>query len=84
MAGRDLIQQGVKRRKAILRFVRSYVKKKGRPPTLAEIGVKVGLASQNATRNHLLILESQGYITIEPVIGRGIQLVDPAPDGWTA
>lgn len=84
MAGERLLAQGEKRRKHMLRFIRSYVKKNGRPPTIAEIASEVDLKSPNATRNHLLWLEETGFIKLTPRVSRGIALVDPAPDGWTA
>jgi SOS-response transcriptional repressor LexA len=84
MAGKALLKRGEQRRKAILRFVRSYWKKEGHSPTIQEIADAVGLSSPNATRNHLFTLQTAGFITMKPKVARAITPVDPAPDGWTA
>lgn len=83
MAGQALIKQGEMRRTAILRFVRRYVVNKGYSPTIQEIADGVGLVSPNATRNHLIRLQDDGFLSVEPRIARAIALADPAPDGWT-
>lgn len=83
MAGQRLIKQGVRRRTAILHFLRGYVRKYGYAPTIQEIAEAVDLVSPNATRNHLHQLEESGFLSIAPRISRGIVLSDPAPDGWT-
>lgn len=83
MAGKLLIQQGVDRRKKILKYVRTYQSKKGYAPTIQEIADAVGLVSPNATRNHLHRLVKDGYLRMEPRKARAIDVIDPAPDGWT-
>lgn len=84
MAGAALLKQGEKRRKAILKFLRTYIKKNGFAPTIQEIADGVQLVSPNATRNHLRKLEEQGYIIMKPRIARAISLVHPAPDAKAA
>lgn len=83
MAGKALIKQGEKRRKDILKFVRSYSAKNGWAPTIQEIADAVGLVSPNSTRQHLHKLVENGFIHMEPRQARAIALIDPAPDGWT-
>ena len=83
VAGKALIKQGEKRRKDILKFVRSYTAKNGWAPTIQEIADAVGLVSPNATRTHLHKLVEGGYIQMQPRQARAIALVSPAPDGWT-
>lgn len=83
MAGKRLIQQGERRRTAILSFLRAYVRKHGYAPTIQEIADSVDLVSPNATRNHLHQLEEGGFLSIVPRTARAIVLADPAPDGWT-
>ena len=80
MAGKELLRQGERRRKAILKFLRKYIAKNGYAPTIQEIADAVQLVSPNATRNHLQRLERDGYIKMQPRIARAISLVDPAPD----
>lgn len=75
MAGKDLIKQGEKRRKAIITFITKYQKQHGMAPTISEIADAVGLGSPNATRNHLHKLQEQGLISMRPRVARGITLV---------
>lgn len=75
MAGKNLIQQGERRRKAIITFIAKYQKKNGYAPTISEIAEAVGLGSPNATRNHLHKLQEEGKIQMQPRIARGITLV---------
>lgn len=63
MAGPGLIEQGVTRRRAIMRFVKAYIKKNGFAPSIEEITEGVGLLSKTATRNHLAILKDTGHVT---------------------
>lgn len=84
MAGKALLKRGEQRRKAILKFVRTYWKRQGHSPTIQEIADAVGLASPNATRNHLFRLRDEGFIHMKEKVARAITPVDPAPDGWTA
>ena len=75
MAGKAMLKQGEKRRKAILRFIERYIKKYGCSPTIAEIAEGVGLSSPNATRNHLFKLQEEGKIVMRPKVARAIALV---------
>lgn len=83
VAGKALIKQGEKRRKDILKFVRTYHARNGWAPTIQEIADAVGLVSPNSTRMHLHKLAEGGFIQMEPRQARAIALVSPAPDGWT-
>lgn len=49
----------------------------GRPPTLREIGAKLGITSTNGVRDHLEALEAKGYIRRDARSARGIHLVHP-------
>jgi SOS-response transcriptional repressor LexA len=80
MAGKELLEQGGKRRVAILKFLQKYITKNGWAPTIQEICDAVGLVSPNATRNHLRKLEELGFITMEPRVARAISLTKPQPD----
>lgn len=83
MASSVLVKAGEKRRRDILKFLRSYSAKKGWAPTIQEIGDAVGLVSPNSTSRHLQKLAEQGFINMEPRQARAIALISPAPDGWT-
>lgn len=63
MAGSALLAQGIDRRRAILRFVRGYIKKNGYAPSIAEIAEGVDLASKTAVRHHLDVLKSENWVT---------------------
>lgn len=76
MASKMAVKQGEKRRKQILRFIASYIRKNGVSPTIAEIAKGVGLSSPNATRNHLFRLRDEGKITMKPRSVRAIALVE--------
>lgn len=82
MSRKDLIEQGEHRRADIMTFLRFYITEKGWAPTIQEIAFAVHLVSPNSTRNHLLKLQAEGYIRLEPKQARAIALVHPAPDGW--
>jgi len=54
----------------VLDFLKSYIKKKGFPPTLREIASHFGLRGPRAPQKTLAILERKGYLRKVPV-GRG-------------
>lgn len=62
MAGSALMAQGIDRRRAILRFVRTYVRKNSIPPSFQEIAEGVGLGSRTAVRHHLDILRDEKWV----------------------
>jgi repressor LexA len=50
------------RQRAILQVIEDAVRDQGYPPTVREIGLKVGLTSPASVQSHLGTLEAQGYI----------------------
>ncbi|MFW6161334.1 MAG: transcriptional repressor LexA [Planctomycetota bacterium] len=62
------------RQRAILAFIRGEVQRRGRPPTLREIGEHFGLRSTGSVRDHLRALERKGYIDRRGHVARGISL----------
>ena len=50
------------RRRLILQVIEDAVREQGYPPTVREIGSKVGLASPASVQGHLAALEAEGYI----------------------
>lgn len=62
MAGSALIAQGIERRRAILRFVKGYIKREGCAPSIAEIASGVDLSSNTAVRHHLETLRDEGFV----------------------
>jgi repressor LexA len=64
------------RQRAILDYVRAQVVASGRPPTVREIGKAFGIAFPRAVSDHLLALETKGYIRRARLKSRGIELCD--------
>jgi repressor LexA len=62
------------RQQEILEFIRSTVASRGIPPSMREIGMKVGIRSTNGVEGHLAALERGGYITRDRGKSRGILL----------
>lgn len=52
----------MKRREAVLSFIKSHIDQKGYAPTVREIGQAVGLKSSSTVQGHLERLERDGYI----------------------
>ncbi len=63
-------------------FIRAYVRTRGKPPTLQEIGAALSIRSTNGVSKHLRALEQKGYIRRTPNEARGIALVDAAADPY--
>ncbi len=72
------------RQREIYDYVVAYVDEHGYPPTVREIGEKVGLASPSTVHAHLANLERAGYIRRDPTKPRALELLGrerPAADG---
>ena len=54
------------RQQEIYEFVVEYVDGHGYPPTVREIGERVGLASPSTVHAHLANLERAGYVRRDP------------------
>lgn len=61
MAGSQLLAQGIDRRRAIMRFVKAYIKRNGISPSLEEITEGVG-SSKTTTRYHIGVLIDEGFL----------------------
>jgi SOS-response transcriptional repressor LexA len=74
------------RQQAILDFIPVYIDKHGYPPSIRDIGAKVGIASSSAVARQLKVLENKGYIHRNELVSRGLRLVQPTTtqQGWTA
>jgi len=68
-----------RKQRAILDFIRSEIARRGRPPTLREIGERFGLRSTGSVRDHLRALERKGCIDRRRYLSRGISLRAPEP-----
>ena len=77
------------RQKEVLTFIQESISGRGYPPTLREIGERMGIRSTNGVNDHLKALEKKGYLAREDLKsralrplklphGRGIEKVDRA------
>ncbi len=60
-------------------FIRDYVERNRKPPTMSEIGEALGIASSNGVYKLLRALEQKGWIEREKHAARGIELVEEQP-----
>ena len=72
------------RQQEIWDFLVEYVDRHGYPPTVREIGERVGLASPSTVHAHLANLERAGYLKRDPTKPRALELLqhrrrEPAP-----
>jgi repressor LexA len=72
------------RQQEIWNFLVEYVDRHGYPPTVREIGERVGLASPSTVHAHLANLERAGLLKRDPTKPRALELIgreksEPAP-----
>lgn len=76
MADPELIRQGEQSDRAVLAFVKRYIKTHGYPPTLREIAAgKGGPNTANGVRASLQRLEGKGKVKVSGA-SRGIVVID--------
>jgi repressor LexA len=63
------------KQKKVFDFLIEYTKEHGYPPTVREIGKHFNFLWP-AARNYLRILEKKGLIKVNPLISRGIEILD--------
>jgi repressor LexA len=66
------------RQKNILKYIESYVDDRGYPPSIREIGDRVGISSTSVVDYNLRVLERDGYIRRDREVSRGLELVGVA------
>ena len=64
------------RQNQVYEFLRDYVRRRGKPPTIKEVGDSLGIRSTNGVHKMLVVLETKGYITRTPHEARGLEIVD--------
>jgi repressor LexA len=69
-------RQVSERQQAILEFIREFINEHQFPPTIRQIGERVGISSTSVVKYNLEALERKGYIERDPEISRGIRLVE--------
>jgi len=62
------------RQQNMLQFIREYSAEHGRPPTVREIGLAVGISSTSVVDYNLRVLERDGHLKRERELSRGIEL----------
>src|SRR5438132_1331754 len=63
------------RQQEIWNFLVEYVDRHGYPPTVREIGERVGLASPSTVHAHLANLERAGLLRRDPTKPRALELI---------
>jgi repressor LexA len=61
------------RQQMVLDFIRRSIQDRGYPPTLREIGARMGIRSTNGVNDHLRALERKGYLTREDMKSRALR-----------
>ena len=67
------------RQREILEVIERYMRERGYPPSVREIGEAVGLTSPSTVHNHLAALQRLGFLRRDPTKPRAIEVrFDPA------
>src|SRR5207237_7735153 len=61
------------RQQMVLDFIRQSIHDRGYPPTIREIGARMGIRSTNGVNDHLRALERKGYLTREDMKSRALR-----------
>src|ERR1700734_678003 len=61
------------RQQMVLDFIRQSITDRGYPPSLREIGARMGIRSTNGVNDHLRALERKGYLTREDMKSRALR-----------
>jgi repressor LexA len=69
------------RQQMVLDYIKQSIVDRGYPPTLREIGARMGIRSTNGVNDHLRALERKGYLTREDMKSRALRPTGPAPTG---
>ena len=70
------------RQRAILNFVKDFIKAKGYPPSVREIGQAVGLSSSASVHNHLKNLQDFGFLQRDAAKPRAIEVKTAEDEQW--
>src|SRR5215469_1034050 len=63
------------RQKNILKYIEDYLDERGYPPSIREIGDKVGISSTSVVDYNLRVLEREGRIRRDREVSRGLELI---------
>ncbi len=67
------------RQRRILDVIRAFTAEHGYPPSVREIGERVGLSSSSTIHAHLKALEKRGLISRDPTKPRALRSGTPSP-----
>ena len=67
------------RQQMVLDYIKESITSRGYPPTLREIGARMGIKSTNGVNDHLRALERKGYLTREDMKSRALKPTTFAP-----
>ena len=68
------------RQSEVLEFIRNFLRRKGFPPTHAEIAAGLGFRSPNAAASHVRLLAKKGLLEVAEGVSRGMRLAGAAPE----
>jgi len=72
------MQALTERQRMVLDYIRESIRDRGFPPTLREIGRRMGIRSTNGVNDHLRALERKGLLTREDMKSRTLRPTMPA------
>jgi repressor LexA len=75
------VQGLTQRQQMVLDFIRQSIADRGYPPTLREIGARMGIRSTNGVNDHLRALERKGYLTREDMKSRALRPTNQGNNG---
>lgn len=75
------MEQTTDRQKHILEVIRQFTAERGYPPSVREIGERVGLSSSSTIHAHLKTLERRGLISRDPTKPRALRSGGVSPNG---
>ncbi len=66
------------RQQRVLTVIKESIERRGYPPSMREIGERVGLTSSSSVAHQLRVLEEKGYLKRDPNRPRALTVFDPA------
>ncbi len=67
------MQELTERQQLVLQFIEESIVDRGYPPTLREIGARMGIRSTNGVNDHLRALERKGFLKREDMKSRALR-----------
>ncbi len=72
------------RQQRVLTVIKESIERRGYPPSMREIGERVGLTSSSSVAHQLRVLEEKGYLKRDPNRPRALSVFDPDTSGSLA